>query len=418
MGNSFAKTLLALSGLFFLQTVHADSVVVFNEVMYNAGPGAVQEWVELYNQQAIDVDISRWSIQGGIEYTFPEGTFIAGRGYLVVALYPDMGTFDGLSGIVHGPFHGRLSNDGETLHLINNSNRSMDVLSYGNRGDWPVAPDGSGVSLAKRHANTVSDAANHWTWSLQVGGTPGTFNFDPEEIPTPTPNSPVRTVRVFQAAAVTAWPTLAFNEIHGLEQTPFWVELFNYGSDAIQLEDLALVCAGDAEFEYRLGAEVLLPGAYLVIDEAELGFRPENQKLFLFTADRKSVLDALAAESAHRGRRDAGPGPWFCPSLATPGSANQFDFNRDIVINEIFYHGPDTPESPGLYGPHTLVAQGATALTLVPQDGSLGASWTGGDSGFDDSAWTHGGNFCFRQRRRWTTFRSGVVVDNSAAQRR
>ncbi|NQV32773.1 MAG: lamin tail domain-containing protein [Phycisphaeraceae bacterium] len=390
MRGECQKIVWAFLSLFVLQTVHADSVVVFNEVMYNAGPGVVQEWVELYNQQAIDVDISRWSIQGGFEYAFPEGTFIAGRGYLVVALVPDMETFDGLSGIVHGPFHGRLSNAGETLRLINNSGRTMDVLEYGDRGEWPVAPDGSGVSLAKRHVNLPSGAASHWTWSRQIAGTPGLFNFDPEAIPAPTPNSVVRTVRVFQAAAVTAWPTLAFNEVQGLDPMLFWVELVNYGSKAIQLEDLALVCTGDVGSYYRLGREVLLPGAYLVIGEVELGFRPKDEKLFLYSADRASILDAVRVDASHRGRRTPGLGPWCYPSLVTPGFVNQFDFNRDIVINEIFYHGPESPESADLYEPRSLLTPGAAALTLVPQDDVLGTDWTGGDSGFDDTAWTHG----------------------------
>ncbi len=41
-----------------------DSTVVFNEIMYNP-PGdtdASLEWVELYNQMAVDMDLSRWSI--------------------------------------------------------------------------------------------------------------------------------------------------------------------------------------------------------------------------------------------------------------------------------------------------------------------------------------------------------------------
>ena len=389
MPGEYKKTVLALLSLFVLHTAHADSVVVFNEVMYNAGSGSMQEWVELYNQQAIDVDISRWSIQGGIDYVFPEGTFIAGRGYVVVALYPDMLLSEGVSDPVQGPFHGRLSNAGETLRLINNGDRLMDVLSYDDRGDWPVAPDGSGASLAKRHGNTASDAASHWTWSAQVGGTPGAFNFDPEQIPGPLPNHPRRQVAMAPPQA-RPLPALAFNEITGRDHTPFWVELVNYGSEGIQLENMALVCQGDVEQAFRLRAQVLLPGAYLVINEADLGFSPKHRKMFLMTADRTGVMDALVVESDIRGRAAPGPGPWLSPSGATPGSVNQFSFNRDIVINEIFYHGPDVPESSGEYEQRILLAQGASAATLIPQDSSLGLTWTGGDEGFDASAWTDG----------------------------
>src|SRR6185503_20976603 len=61
----------------------ADSVVVFNEIMYHPAtnePGL--EWVELYNQNAVDVDLSGWRLTGGIDYTFANGTVIRGGGYL------------------------------------------------------------------------------------------------------------------------------------------------------------------------------------------------------------------------------------------------------------------------------------------------------------------------------------------------
>jgi len=385
------RQMIVLVCLCALQSVQADSIVVFNEVMYNPGSGTAQEWVELYNQQAIDVDISRWSIQGGIEYVFPEGTFIAGRGYVVVAQNPDTPMPDGLSGFVLGPFQGRLSNAGETLRLVNNSDRTMDVLTYDDRGDWPVACDGSGVSLAKRHAYKATGESSNWTWSAQVGGTPGTFNFDEENIPKPTPITGPRSLNMSEPVVPGELPTLAFNEINSQDQTPFAVELINYGTQDIQLEHMILVCDGHADRAYSLGAKVLVPGAYLVIHETDLGFRPNtNEKVFLYTADQTKVLDALIVDSDLRGRNHAGPGPWLYPSLATLGSANLFDINQDIVINEIFYHGPDVPAKAGQYEQHTLVAQGATALTLVPQDNSSGLGWTGGDPGFDDTAWTDG----------------------------
>ena len=66
-----------------------DTVVVFNEIMYHPATQEAQlEWLELHNQLAVKVDISEWSIQGGIDYAFPEGTIIPAEGYLVVAISP------------------------------------------------------------------------------------------------------------------------------------------------------------------------------------------------------------------------------------------------------------------------------------------------------------------------------------------
>jgi hypothetical protein len=76
-----------------------------------------------------------------------------------------------------GPFAGRLSNAGEELRLRNNNDRVMDEVTYGVEGDWPVAADGAGSSLARRRANVRGSDSRNWLASAQVGGTPGAENF-------------------------------------------------------------------------------------------------------------------------------------------------------------------------------------------------------------------------------------------------
>ena len=149
----------ALSLLFIVGatvSLRADTSVVFNEIMYHPSTNeTTMEWVEFYNQMAVDVDISGWSVTGGIQYTFPSDTIVRGGGYLLLALSPEtMAALTGLTNVC-GPFAGRLSNSGEELQLCNNSGRIVDTVSYGVDGDWPVAPNGSGESLAKRDRDTA-----------------------------------------------------------------------------------------------------------------------------------------------------------------------------------------------------------------------------------------------------------------------
>ncbi len=155
----------------------SDTVVVFNEIMYHPEVDEANlEWVELYNQLVLDVDLSGWSIQGGIRYDFPQGTIIPADGYVVVAISPS--ALKAASGCpALGPFSGRLDNSGEQLLLINNNDRVMDVLDYRDDGEWPVAPDGSGVSLAKYDPLSASQPPTNWRPSPIVGGTPGKPNF-------------------------------------------------------------------------------------------------------------------------------------------------------------------------------------------------------------------------------------------------
>ena len=155
-----------------------DSTVVFNEVMYNplGGEDSGTEWIELYNQLAIDMDISEWVLDGGVKFTFPDKTIVPGRGHIVIAADP--AALEGVAGsAVLGPFEGRLSNAGERLVLYNNDDRRMNVVDYGDNGDWPVGPDGGGVSLSKGNQLGGSHLSENWTISESVGGTPGIDNF-------------------------------------------------------------------------------------------------------------------------------------------------------------------------------------------------------------------------------------------------
>jgi hypothetical protein len=197
-------------------TSRADSVVVFNEIMYHPGNAAGGEWLELHNQMAVDVDLSGWSLAKGVGYAFPEGTVIPGGGYQVVALSPtELSAATGLTNIL-GPYTGKLSNSGDKIELYNRNQRLMDSVSYGVDGDWPVGPDGSGVSLAKQDEDLASGSASNWTVSALVGGSPGRRNF-PITPFTVTNSTPVllNSSWKYQASGVdlgSAWRQPAFDD--------------------------------------------------------------------------------------------------------------------------------------------------------------------------------------------------------------
>ena len=185
-----------------------DSVVTFNEIHYHP-PAAADEWIELHNQMAVRVDLSGWAITGGVEFTFPEGTVIEPGELIVVAAIPA-----GIAGAL-GPWDGRLDNRGEKLQLLGRHGRLMDELSYDDAGSWPVGPDGSGSTLAKRHPEAASPPARNWRPSAQAGGTPGAHNFDFGSGDVQTPVIPPRGEWRFQAAPADpgdAWRHAGFDD--------------------------------------------------------------------------------------------------------------------------------------------------------------------------------------------------------------
>ena len=325
-----------------------DAVVVFNELHYNPiGATDTGEWIELFNQMGIKVDISGWRIDG-VNYIFPEGTFIDPGSYLVIAKSPGPGEL--------GPFPGSLSNSGERLRLINKGDRLMDELTYGDDDRWPAAADGSGITLSKLLPYTANIPAENWAASTQVGGTPGGENF---------PGGP-------------NVPGLVFNELPPATEPTFWVELINNGSTAIELLDVTISAGADSLRESQLPAGQLAPGALLLIDEASLGFRPaDGEKLFLYNAARTSVLDARQLTGRNRGRAGTRDGEWLYPSAPTPDSPNTFNFNEEIVISEIAYNPsaplPTSPDSDNQW--IEIANRGTTAVDLTGWDFGDGISF-------------------------------------------
>ena len=162
--SAFRAGLLLACTLLLTAHARADSTVVFNEIMYhpNVTNEAQLEWIELHNQMAVDMDLSGWSLAGGVQFTFAEGTVVGGGKYLLIASSPTTLTAARGATNMLGPFTGRLANSGDTLELRNNNQRLIDSVSYGVDGHWPVASD-----TAALHANSDTSGG---TTPLTFGG--------------------------------------------------------------------------------------------------------------------------------------------------------------------------------------------------------------------------------------------------------
>jgi hypothetical protein len=172
------------SGPWLRQETMAPGSVTFTELLYHPPGDGQNEWLELHNPMVLDMDLSGWALEGGVDYRFAEGAVLPAGGYLVVAADPALLEQEtGFAGAL-GPYDGALSNSGERLELRSFSGRLIDTVAYGDDEPWPVQADGSGLSLAKLDPDATSDHAEHWTVSTDLGGTPGTSNLlDPLEPP-------------------------------------------------------------------------------------------------------------------------------------------------------------------------------------------------------------------------------------------
>jgi hypothetical protein len=153
--------------------------IIPTEIMYhpaepaNANGGESGEFIELFNSADQPLDLSDYAFDRGITYTFPAGSIIQARSYVLVAKDPQ--AIQNQYGItdVFGPYEGALSNSGETVRLLHPDAKTIFSIKYGTHGDWPAAPDGTGHSLVFPDLGGDLNRARDWISSRKMEGSPG-----------------------------------------------------------------------------------------------------------------------------------------------------------------------------------------------------------------------------------------------------
>ena len=103
-----------------------------------------EEYIELVNANSSAVDISGWSLDNAVEFTFLPGTVIPAGGVLYVAKSQTAfatrttGPGGGQGFLVAGNYSGDLSPEGETIELLNPRLETVDQKSYGRTNTPPV----------------------------------------------------------------------------------------------------------------------------------------------------------------------------------------------------------------------------------------------------------------------------------------
>lgn len=153
---------------------------VLNEVFYNPSneydPG---EWVEFYNPNPMDLDLSSWTFldEGGNTFTFPEGSLLASDSFLILCsdtlnfklLNPDVLNYV-------GNFSFNLDNAGEVLEIQNQDGYTMDMVEYSSSAPWPLINSDVGQSIELLLPTLDNDNGSNWFANEIQGGSPGLVN--------------------------------------------------------------------------------------------------------------------------------------------------------------------------------------------------------------------------------------------------
>ena len=148
-----------------------ESSIVINEIMFNPlTPGA--EFVEIYNNSTVAYDLSGWRFNG-LDYTFPPGSVITNRQYLV--LTRDVVAYHTAYGStipVFGQFAGNLQSGGETITLIKPGATTaedvvIDKVRYEGVLPWPVGTNGIATASSIQLIDVREDNSRSLNWSTR-----------------------------------------------------------------------------------------------------------------------------------------------------------------------------------------------------------------------------------------------------------
>ena len=152
--------------------------LVINEINYKSSvtfnPG---DWIELYNPKAGTIDISNWQIKDDNDthvFVIPEGTQIAGNGFLV--LVKDAAAFSSVFPNI--PYIGELDfgfGGSDAVRVYNSDSKLMDDVSYDSIAPWPTCADETGNTLELITPDLDNELPENWS-CINDNGSPNAVN--------------------------------------------------------------------------------------------------------------------------------------------------------------------------------------------------------------------------------------------------
>jgi hypothetical protein len=301
------------------------------------------EFIELMNVASGPIDLAGvrfvQGFGGGIEFTFgdqilrPQHRVVVpkDRAAFVSRYGPDAplarGLGDNPGQWVYG---GRLSNQGETIRLLDAQGATIQQFTFDDSGAWPGRADGNGSSLEVIDVMADANDPANWRASSEFGGSPGTEGRGPHE-------------------------RVVINEVLANSDDPQLdlIELYNMTDQPIDMTHWYLSDSSDDFFKFQLTSTTVIGArSYLVFDQNQLGFAldsVEGDDVFLIEADARgrpiAFVDRVqfgpSASGVTLGRWPNGSGRLFPMRRLTPGLSNAGPQIGDVIVSEIVYQAAD-----------------------------------------------------------------------------
>jgi len=185
----------SLSGALFGTPAQANNIpdpcasnppnLVINEINFDSdGANNPSNWVEIYNPNATEIDLSRYKINNkGEQYTVPSNTKIAPNDYIVFAdsLLQFQFIIECPTTKLHQANTGlNFGNGGDLVSIYSFATTDhgclIDSVRYNNKAPWPTGVGGSGNTLELKSPNLDNSNPANWASSNYYFGSSGLAN--------------------------------------------------------------------------------------------------------------------------------------------------------------------------------------------------------------------------------------------------
>jgi hypothetical protein len=162
--QNMKRSLYRMMGAWLLAAIVPPAVgqVVINEIMYHpASEDVREEYIELWNRSATNVNLTGWRLSSGVDYAFPSNTTINAGAFLVasahkasfLAKYPSVPSArvvgdwvvirtTNVIGSTLTNWANTLSNTRNSINLRNGTDDLIDTVTYADEGDWAIRQRG------------------------------------------------------------------------------------------------------------------------------------------------------------------------------------------------------------------------------------------------------------------------------------
>ncbi len=328
--------------------------LVITEIMYHPLPPPTIpattntdedfEYIELKNVGPSALNLSGYSISGGVDFTFPSIVLAQGARVLVVKNQAAFTSRYGTSGLtIAGQYTGNLDNEGNRLVLRGRMREPILDFEYDDK--WYPITDGFGFSLVVVDENAPASnwgVKSQWRPSGVLNGTPGQGDGTAPSFP-----------QVVISEALT----------HSDPPPPTdTIELLNVSAGTANIGGWYLTDDFREPHKFRIpDGTTIGPGAFIIFNETDFntptnaptsfGLSSTGDEVYLFSADAAGNLTGYQHGfefGAQRsgvtfGRHVTSLGEEHFVALSSPtlGTANTPLLIGPVVISEVMYHPPD-----------------------------------------------------------------------------